>query len=384
MPEDVVSELAVTNPLAAAVVNSLHFYENKEYEHPGEVVRDARAILEDSGFDLSNWRMASKLDAPIVEFIVGSSKSNQTISAILNTIVKYQIQNPTQAQLQFAIDFSDEYTNIEEFYRHDTMHPVHVNDLDHILSVVLRSDLDNYDDRRLNALRAGLLSYSITRNHEEFITATSIEGLQRAIDQNRRERLDQMHESGDFEGIYEWESLIPTTVAVHKDTGETFTISPLLTTTELGQEGVDMDNCLQDGAGEEGCASGESRMFSMSGDHGTRATLEIAGPPWEVLQVLGPYNEEVDDGVRYLADDVAFKYQQAEDTANPPISPELDLSNVPRVQVIDGLRGAINDYRAEQERDARVQDRAEEYRGMPHGPAYRARGGRGGREMRGR
>ena len=389
---DVVAEVYKINPIAAMVVEECKYDLDLDgYEHPGEVIKDARGILSESGLDMSNWKTASKLSPDVVEEIMDGHPDVEGVAIILNVIGKYQIKNLTSDQIALSRTLLDEYAG--EYFQGEFSLSDRVN-LERIVGIIMRSDIEWANEHELEETVHDLLDYS------KPITSTSWNGLMQALGRERREQLDRKSlevletEIASNEGrIRSWNSLVPV-MKVEGESNEILTITPLINPLELQREGVSMSNCIRDGYGTEECFSGMNRIFSVRGNRGTKATIELefhAGQ-WSASQVKGPHNVETSYDLDDVADELVKRYQKAWDNTSQSERTQkswsgvgesslgaIRLDDLPDDHISPTLRDAIADYRADQdaERDARVQDRAEEYRGMPAEQVYRARAGRG-------
>ena len=88
-------------------------------------------------------------------------------------------------------------------------------------------------------------------------------------------------------------------------------VTPLLSEYDLYQESTHMRHCVI-GYGPD-CASGSSRIFSITKDGRHLATVELNNRTgrWKAVQVRGRHNHPVDEEIDTIAQDLAKRYQKA-------------------------------------------------------------------------
>ena len=103
-----------------------------------------------------------------------------------------------------------------------------------------------------------------------------------------------------------WNSALPEPL---RD-GE-YTIAPLTSQEDLRRESIRMEHCVIHYGSR--CASGKSRIFSVSRLDRTVATIELgpAGSKWGVLQARGVRNHPVNPDVLQAAERTAGIYERA-------------------------------------------------------------------------
>ena len=423
------ASIGTTNPAVAAFVADDRGPDVREYEHPGEVIENVRNTLIRYGFDKSNWKRVSKLDPASMERIISKPLSKSAATTLLNAIGKYQIQDPTDDQIDVARAIAKQYS----IHIRRSISPRR-EQAERAVGLAMRYDggwEDAVERKRIIGEVGDYVANRVSRDQP--ITSTTWNGLVQASERWHRDQVhDEMRrrieaERARNEGkIRGWNSLVLNTQI--ERSGTTYTVSPLTDASMLHREGAEMRHCVGSYGGT--CYDGQSRIFSIQGDDGEKATVELQkrSGQWTPIQVKGPHNDVVSSGMNQVVKEVSKQYQEAweatpteqrsierwvgpdgeealapgaaePDPADPPA--QLDLGDVPPAHVPPVLQEAAADPPAQLDlgdvppahvppvlqeaaaayHDARVAEmllgRAAEYRGVP-APAW-VRAGRGGR-----
>ena len=430
-------QLRDTNPMAFVWASARHDHTPGEpYEHPGQIVTEVRTLLEESGLDKKHWRAASRLSPETLNKIIDRNASRQEIATLLNAIAKYQIGDPSDENLHLAQRALRRLQN-----RHYGQNQGDVPE--RVASLALRNEYEFENEQEIEDVISNMSDYlsNMMRNNEQ-LTSNTWRGLMRASNRWHREQVHREmarrieEEMARNEGkIRAWNSLLPTVEFEHSsDPGKDITVTPMISVVDLQREGLEMHHCV--GSYGNQCVNGNTRIFSIRGEDGTRATMEIVNNNgnWTMNQVKGVHNEAVTPEIRSLAQEVAREYNHAwretpgqrgqdkhtvewvlpeeldrrraeeeaerEREANAPQAPisvgdvpmaetpDLGMQDIPDMEAPEELRADAGRVREQQEleREAdarmRARNRGQEAMGMPDEPGYQRRGGRGGREFR--
>ncbi len=149
----------------------------------------------------------------------------------------------------------------------------------------------------------------------------------------QRERYDAERKAREAARKHKWESLIEP----FERNG--YTVTPLLTTEELTEEGKEMHHCV---AGySASCEDGLSRIFSIKQGEKRVSTLELVknrydareGFNWSISQHRGPTNLAVTEELDKLAQHIKSRYNKAYDKWEKEQAENKQLESKEKVEV---------------------------------------------------
>ena len=425
-------EIEDTNPIAAAWIKNKR--PTMVINHPGQIITQTRRDFARIGVDPRHWRRISRLDPEIFDHLIKKDLRANTLGIVLNAIGRYQVEGLDRRSIDLARFSLQPYEN----HVGGVPSPNERQNMEQYVGVILRTSVDpDTVWREREHFPEGwhevhdYVNSQISRNQP--ITATTWGGLVRASDEWHRNRVHEQirqqieAEASRNEGLVRgWNSLTDAREYTTNEGTRVF-VRPLTDSSELRREGLEMHHCV--GSYGNQCQSGQSRIFALRSEDGTRLTMEIVkndrryssgeDGKWRVNQIQGQANREtIPAEMQRLAETIRDDYQEAwdqtpadertqqiwvypegdprrdapepeyegEDNAEEHEQPYLDIQNeeIPRLELApEELRADADRFREGRVDELRDEQRGElgqqlEYQAAnPREPRYLERRGRG-------
>ena len=312
---ETIQHLADTNPGAITWLLNID-RPDQLHPHPGEVIRIAKASMTRHGLEPKAWKSATTMSANAMRTVAEPPKDIEGYrlpkqpqpgpaeAFILNVIARARdIMRPeTQDLLVSAVR---QHITPEDL---SGRHPRKAPNIQTCIFLMVKENPPHVPWQLRD-----ILDYARDVSHRgDAITATTWGGLIKASDRwHRQLRLTPK--------TVQWNNILRTQdslyrvwdSAVGEYTHEAYTVTPLLSEYDLYQESTRMDHCVI-GYGDD-CASGNSRIFSITKEGRNLATVELAKRTgrWKAAQVRGQYNHPVNQETQNVAQDLAKRYQKA-------------------------------------------------------------------------
>ena len=305
------------SPFVIAWIRNQYNRGIESYKHPGQAVAAVRDDLQRAGVNPSSWKSILRLSQHAVDTITKQPIKRNHIAVIFNSIAKYQVQDPSDEQIGSAKRVLG--LSPSQIRKNDR------DQWERVTALILRHD-GSGDQRENEQQIADYVRSQTDQVHGGGpIASTTWGGLVKASDQWHRYRVHvAMRQRIEREmarnngKIRAWNSLIPAQeIASMK-------VSPLTSVLDLYQEGQEMQHCV--GSYGDHCQSGRSRIFSIRGGNGVRATVDLRRDTgkWIPVQVRGVLNAKVSSEVAGIAEEIAKLYQGAwDDTRQDERNKEL-------------------------------------------------------------
>ena len=319
----VLEGLEQTNPGAVKWAASDTGMKQEEWDHPGQVITAVRSRMEKLGILRRNWKTVSKLPSETATQATGKHLPKYLSAVILNACGEAG-EIPTTERMKQVTSFAASCKHASQAVQAPSKRDTEIQrqareQLGRCLTLMFRSE--NCPIQETLALGqdmdqlADYVTYRIDLG--ETITATNWRGLVRASgrwhhEMRREEQLAALEAAaqGGAEWTSNWNSLIPG-MDLRTDDGKTLTVAPLTSSRDLWKEAAQMGHCV--GSYARHCVRGRSRIFSVSDESRTLATVEIAlrNGTWQMAQVRATWNHPANDACISVARDLAREYRQA-------------------------------------------------------------------------
>ncbi len=277
---------------------------NQSPNHPGQVIQEAKRVLQKAGLNPKRWRTAATLPAVLMRNIIRTGGNAGETAAAVELIA--QAQAAPAPTVMKTIGMKAGYSNAER----------NPNQRQAAILIIRESALRlvrNPRDRKQQALQSqtgDLMDYCNSLG-STILRARSFRGLAErsrkwhrdlAEEHNRSEWNTTLKRQGNIQ--HAWNSL----AGPIRDRG--LRVTPLCEQKELFDEGKEMRHCVANYW--QACRKGESRIFSITQEGMRVATgeLRLGGDRWIVAQVKSQRNHPAPPAALQAMTKVCTRYNQ--------------------------------------------------------------------------
>ena len=343
------ADLARSNPGAASWLLIREELPAHPVKHPGQLVSQVKSSMLKAGLEPRNWRFTATLPHQVM-VPLAKRATNTNAALILNAAARVNSRpHPDVAHALSALLEPPPQFHLTNTPASPPDNTVTLANNAKFVSISCQESariLRQIPELHQPDLQEALPSLRDYVNHlssdNQQLTATTWGGLIKASDKwHRQDAIRQRDITWNqylqaSDGHYlAWHSALPT-VRVGA-----YTITPLTDEKQLHFEAAYMDHCVYR-YGKD-CASGRSRIFSISKDNSKVATTQITNHngKWTHSQTRGKHNHQANHLLLELMQEtVPLKYQQAEATSPQPKTLSWKIEEQPSLQFPPRTNGA--------------------------------------------